>query len=112
MQKCDFGLKETLSNNFCKHQTFPSCRDYHLLTASQCVKSVCIQSFSGLYFPAFGLNTERYSVSLGIQSECGKIGTKKTPYMNTSYDYERRFKKPIKKFRCSFLRKYLTGFST
>ena len=25
-----------------------------------CVKSVCIRSFSGPYFPAFGLNTERY----------------------------------------------------
>ena len=25
------------------------------------------------HFPAFGLNTERYSVSLRIQSECGKI---------------------------------------
>ena len=36
---------------------------------SQCVKSVRIRSFSGPYFPAFGLNTERYSVSLRIQSE-------------------------------------------
>ena len=27
-----------------------------------CVKSVRIRSFSGPYFPAFGLNTERYSV--------------------------------------------------
>ena len=25
-----------------------------------CVKNVRIQTFSGLYFPAFGLNTERY----------------------------------------------------
>ena len=33
--------------------------------------------FSGLYFPAFGLNTERYEVSLRIQSECGKIRTRK-----------------------------------
>ena len=33
--------------------------------------------FSGLYFPAFGLNTERYGVSLRIQSECGKIQTRK-----------------------------------
>ena len=31
-----------------------------------CVKSVRIRSFSGPYFPAFGLNTERYSVSLCI----------------------------------------------
>ena len=29
-----------------------------------CVKSVCIQSYSRPYFPAFGLNTERYSISL------------------------------------------------
>ena len=33
--------------------------------------------FSGPYFPAFGLNTERSSVSLRIQSECGKIRTRK-----------------------------------
>ena len=39
---------------------------------SHCVKSVRIRSFSGLYFPAFGLNTERFSGSLRIQSECGK----------------------------------------
>ena len=32
--------------------------------------------FSGPYFPAFGLNTERYFVSLLIQSECGKIRTR------------------------------------
>ena len=38
------------------------------------------QSFSGPYFPAFGLNTERYPLSLFyIQSECGKIRTRKTP---------------------------------
>ena len=33
--------------------------------------------FSGPCFPAFGLNEERYSVSLRIQSECGKIWTRK-----------------------------------
>ena len=31
-----------------------------------CVKSVRIRSYSGPCFPAFGLNTERYSVSLRI----------------------------------------------
>ena len=35
--------------------------------------------FSGPYFPAFGLNFERYVVSLGIHSECGKVQTRKTP---------------------------------
>ena len=29
-----------------------------------CVKSVCIRGFSGPYFPAFGLNMERYEGSL------------------------------------------------
>ena len=43
------------------------------------MKSALIQSFSGMYFPAFGLNTERYGVSLRIQSKCGKIRTKKKP---------------------------------
>ena len=33
--------------------------------------------FSGPYFPAFGLNTERLSVSLLIQSDCRKARTKK-----------------------------------
>ena len=37
------------------------------------MKSVRIRSYSGPYFPTFGLNTERYSVSLLIHSECGKI---------------------------------------
>ena len=32
--------------------------------------------FSGPYFPAFGLNTEKYEVSLRIQSKCGKIQTR------------------------------------
>ena len=32
---------------------------------------------SGPYFPVFGLNTERYGVSLRIQSECWKIWTRK-----------------------------------
>ena len=37
-----------------------------------CVKSIRIQSFYGPYFLAFGRNTERYRVSLSIQSKCGK----------------------------------------
>ena len=38
-----------------------------------CVKSVHIRSYSGPYFPTFGLNTERYGVSIRIESYCGKI---------------------------------------
>ena len=45
---------------------------YNLL-AMHCVESVRIRSFSGPYFPAFGRN---------IQSQCGKIQTKKIPNMD------------------------------
>ena len=50
-----------------------------------CMKSVGIRSYSGLYFPAFGLNGERYGVSLCIQSKCGKIRTRITPNTGTFY---------------------------
>ena len=34
-------------------------------------------AFSGPYFPAFVLNTEIYGVNICVQSECGKILTRK-----------------------------------
>ena len=49
-------------------------------------ENVRIRSFSGPYFPAFGLNTEIYRVNLYIQSECGKIRTRKTPNIDTFYE--------------------------
>ena len=56
------------------------CLGYNIKYETEnCVKSVRIWSFSGPYFPAFGLNMERYSVSVRIQSECGKIQARKTP---------------------------------
>ena len=36
-------------------------------------------------FSAFGLNTERYSVSLRIQSECRKMGIRIAPNTDTFY---------------------------
>ena len=39
-----------------------------------CVKSARIRSYSGPHFPAFGLNTERYGISLHIKSKWGKYG--------------------------------------
>ena len=50
-----------------------------------CVKSVRIRSYSGTYFLAFGLNTDRYGVFLRIQSKCGKMRTRITPNMETFY---------------------------
>ena len=47
------------------------------------MKSGRIMNYSGTYFPTFGLNTERYSVTLCIQSECGKIRTRITPNTDT-----------------------------
>ena len=40
-----------------------------LIFTLSCVKSVRIRSYSGPYFPAFGLNAERYSVCFRIQSK-------------------------------------------
>ena len=42
-----------------------------------------IRSYSGPHFPAFGLNTEKYGVSLRIHSECAKIRTRITPNTDT-----------------------------
>ena len=47
------------------------------------VKSVRIQSYSGPHFPVFGLNMERYGVSLPIQSKCREMLTRITPNMDT-----------------------------
>ena len=48
-------------------------------------KSVCIRSYSGQHFPAFGLNLERYEVSLRIQSECEKMRTRITQNTDSFY---------------------------
>ena len=52
------------------------------------MKSVHIQSYSGPYFLVLRLNTERYGVSLRIQSDCGKMRTRITPNMDTFYAME------------------------
>ena len=49
------------------------------------MKNVHIWGYSGLHFPAFGLNTESYFVSLCIQLEYGKMRTRVTPNMDTFY---------------------------
>ena len=50
-----------------------------------CVKSIRIQSYSNLHFPTFRLNTERYSVSLYIESAGGKMRIRTTPNTLTFY---------------------------
>ena len=48
-----------------------------------CMKSACIRTFFWSVFSRTRLNMERYSASLHIQSECGKIRTRKTPNKDT-----------------------------
>ena len=55
------------------------------LSKLHCVKSIRIRSFSGSYFLAFGLNTERNGVSLRIQPECAKVRVRKTPNTDSFY---------------------------
>ena len=58
------------------------------------MKRVHIRSFSGPYSPALGLNTERYRVCLQIQSDCGKIQTRKIPNtdaFHAVYSMQKRF---------------------
>ena len=73
----------------------------------RCVKSVHVWSFFGPYFPPFGLNTERYSVSLCIQSECGKIRTRKTSNMDTSHAVMNIIKKEDEGKKDLYRRKFI-----
>ena len=43
---------------------------------------------SGPYFPVFGLSIEIYFINLCIQSKYRKIGTRKTPHLDTFYAVE------------------------
>ena len=55
-------------------------------SGSLTLREKCLSpSYSGLYFPAFGRNTERYQVFLRIQYQCGKIQTRITSNMDTFY---------------------------
>ena len=50
-----------------------------------CVKIVRNRNYSSPHFPAFGLNTKRYPVSLHIHFECEKMQARITPNKNTFY---------------------------
>ena len=41
-----------------------------------------VDYISGSHFPAFEINAEIYGLNLHIQSKCGKIWTRKTPYLD------------------------------
>ena len=73
-------------NRFVTLYTGTADRDALSNAPNHCVKSVSIRSYSGLHFPAFGLDTEKYFVSLRIQPECGKMLTRITPNTYTFYE--------------------------
>ena len=52
--------------------------DYFYFSKIHCVKYVRIRRFAGPYFRVFVQNTERFGVSLRIQSKSGKMRTRKT----------------------------------
>ena len=59
------------------------------------LKSVCFWSFFVPYFLTFELNTEIYSVNLRIQSECGKIRTRKLRMRTLSTQWEAEIWSPF-----------------
>ena len=74
------SLMELFKTGTKNHVYKPSKRTQH------CVKSVRVRSYSGPHFPAFfRLNTERYSLSLCIQSKCGKMRTRITSNTGAFY---------------------------
>ena len=82
-----FCVSFNLKREVCEYAT--RCLDGNLfrdlIHHGHCVKSAHIRSYSGPYFPAFGLNMKRHFLSLRIQSECGKIRSRITPNMDTFY---------------------------
>ena len=76
--RSSFHVLLYLDSSICRKYFMQDCRRQTMINIRKWyyVKSVRIRSYSGPYFPASGLNTERYGVSLRIQSECRKIRTR------------------------------------
>ena len=60
-----FKLREVSHLLKCLAHTLGNIRQNH------CVRSVCIRSYSGMHFPAFRLNAERYSIFSPNAGKCG-----------------------------------------
>ena len=58
--------------------------------------------FSGPCFPTFGLNTERYFVSIRVQSKCGKVQTTK----NSVFGHFSRNVKSLFHFKIKYILSY------
>ena len=103
INSCCASVKETF-DHFPREITHPNKslfdrgRIIKSILSSSFVKSVRIPSFSGPYFPAFGLNMEPYGVSLRIQFECRKnVDQKNFKYghfsRNGSFSPQKRVKR-------------------
>ena len=66
---------------FCTNSKLSTSLDYRFfnvwINSLHCVKSVRIRRFCGPYFPAFGLNTERYGYTEYLSLNAGKYGPEK-----------------------------------
>ena len=106
------GTKECLDGSDESHCN-RTCRYYYMFNRlnvavstiwkSHCVKIVHIWSFSGAYFPTFGLYTKIYRVNLCIQSECGKTRTRKTLSTNKIHVMSEAFSGVFKTCKIDFL---------
>ena len=64
------SLKGKLESSGATEHTLECLGNFNWL---HCLKSIRIRSYSVPYFPAFGLNTERYSISV-FSPNAGKYG--------------------------------------
>ena len=60
------NMFQRFSIEFSQQFPYKARGNFYFCDAMHCVKNARIRNFSGPHFPAFGLNTERYGLSLRI----------------------------------------------
>ena len=88
VRKCNLLFDKSCTSHNDKHRKVAVWRNMNAASGlkestKNCIKGARIRNFSGPYFLAFGLNKNRYSVSLRIKSDRRKIQARKTPYTDT-----------------------------
>ena len=88
VRKCNLLFDKSCTSHNDKHRKVAVWRNMNAASGQKestknCIKGARIRNFSGPYFLAFGLNKNRYSVSLRIKSDRRKIQARKTPYTDT-----------------------------
>ena len=72
---------------------FKTPSESNISCVSHCVKSLNIRSFSGPYFPAFVLNTERYSVSFRLGENRNQKNSKYGQFLGRVFQCRQSFEK-------------------